>query len=650
MITTSDSRTLTSIAVLCTVLFALGACAVAQQMHGMENRLPSSRPASTPVVDIVRNPADVPPAVGNRAPATVKIELTAREVVGELDPAARTTYRYWTFNGKVPGPMIRVRQGDTVEVTLHNDPGSHMVHSLDFHAAIGPGGGAALSQVPPGQQKTFTFQATTPGLFVYHCGTPMISDHIANGMYGLILVEPPGGLPRVDREYYVMQGEIYTAAPKGKSGLQTFSEANLMKESPQYFVFNGAVDALAREHPLQAETGQTVRIFFGDAGPNATSSFHVVGEIFTRDYQLGSLSSPLQGVQTASVPAGGAAILELKAATAGQFNFMDHAMARMAKGLLGTLHIDGEQVASLMHAGPATVSDSPEVTVSGMLPSDQNLGNAPVQPMSDASAPSPQPSTSTAGAPAHNRHSAAASTPRSAVQVSSVRGRNSASADAAKTVALVGCFVIDGVPKITLFHSSQTYDLEPRPMLFRDSPLAFALSVNKLVHITGHFDHNPRSRGNWFVVEAIAPLTSSCDTTLSLAELRSVAQREAGDASATSSGSVVIGMGDMTFSSPNLTINVGQTVVWKNTSLTVHNVVDDAAQAVNAADVSLPAGVKPFDSGYLQPGQTYQRTFTIPGVYRYVCTLHETGGMKGVIVVRASGAIHMANAEAPNPR
>ena len=111
-----------------------------------------------------------------------------------------------------------------------------MVHSVDFHAAIGPGGGAELSQVVPGQSKTFTFQATTPGLFIYHCGTPMIADHIANGMYGLILVEPAGGLPHVNAEYYIMQGEIYTAAPKDKPGLQIFSEAKLMSESPEYFV------------------------------------------------------------------------------------------------------------------------------------------------------------------------------------------------------------------------------------------------------------------------------------------------------------------------------------------------------------------------------------------------------------------------------
>ena len=178
-------------------LFPISVALSAQEMTH------SGHPAKTQtkIVDIVRNPADVPPTVGNREPSVVHVTLTAEEVVGTLDPSAGTTYRYWTFNGKVPGPMIRVREGDTLEVTLRNDAASHMAHSVDFHAALGPGGGAAFTQAVPGQSKTFTFQATTPGLFVYHCGTPMIAEHIATGMYGLILVEPEGGLAPADHEY-----------------------------------------------------------------------------------------------------------------------------------------------------------------------------------------------------------------------------------------------------------------------------------------------------------------------------------------------------------------------------------------------------------------------------------------------------------------
>ena len=245
-----------------------------------------------------------------------------------------------------------------------------MVHSVDFHAVIGPGGGAALTQVPPGQSKTFSFQATTPGLFVYHCGSPMIAQHIANGMYGLILVEPPGGLPHVDHEYYLMQSEIYTTAPKGKSGLQQFSVDNLMAEKAQYYLFNGAVDSLTKEYPLHANEGETVRIYFGNAGPNATASMHMVGEIFTRYYQFGSLSSPpLKGVQTATIPPGDAGIFEVKARVPGQFTFMDHAISRMEKGNLAFLEVKGPENTALIHAGPATVPTGTQ-EISGVTVAD----------------------------------------------------------------------------------------------------------------------------------------------------------------------------------------------------------------------------------------------------------------------------------------
>ena len=202
----------------------------------------------------------------------------AVELEGRL--AEGTTFGYWTFNGNVPGPMLRVRVGDTVDVTSKNSADSTMIHSVDFHAATGPGGGAAATQVDPGEEKSFKFKALVPGLYVYHCATPMVAHHIANGMYGLILVEPEGGLPPVDREFYVMQGEIYTEAPFGQHGSQEFSVEKLLNERPEYFVFNGSVGALSKLHPLQAKVGETVRIFFGVGGPNFTSSFHVIGEIF----------------------------------------------------------------------------------------------------------------------------------------------------------------------------------------------------------------------------------------------------------------------------------------------------------------------------------------------------------------------------------
>jgi nitrite reductase (NO-forming) len=258
MRTGNHQRFTTFIFVLRTVCLALLVEAVAISSFP-QNHMKHAND-STPTVkaaDIVRDPSDLPRPIGERAPALVRVTLTAKELVGVFDPTSGTTYRYWTFNGKVPGPFIRVRQGDTVEVTLANAKDSSMVHSIDFHAAIGPGGGSALTQVPPGQLKSFTFQATVPGLFVYHCGSPMVAQHIANGMYGLILVEPAGGLPHVDREYYIMQSEFYTTAPKGKAGLQQFSAENLMSENAQYYLFNGAVDAITKEYPLHANEGET---------------------------------------------------------------------------------------------------------------------------------------------------------------------------------------------------------------------------------------------------------------------------------------------------------------------------------------------------------------------------------------------------------
>ncbi len=365
----SESSYVQVLFLLFLLLIAGSKTTIAQATSHAGHTAASARP-----IDIVRDPIDVPPPVANRGPAVVRVTLTAKEVLGTLDPSAGTTYRYWTFNGKVPGPMIRVRQGDTVEVTLQNDPSSHMAHSVDFHAALGPGGGAALSQTIPGQSKTFTFKATTAGLFVYHCGTPMIAEHMANGMYGLILVEPEDGLSHVDREYYIVQGEIYTAEPKGKEGLQQFSAVKLMAEKPEYFVFNGAVDALTTEHPMPAKVGETVRVFFGNAGPNQTSSSHVVGEIFTKVYQDGSLTSaPLTDVQTAGVPSGAAAIFEFAAKKPGKFALMDHAISRMAKGNMAVFDVSGPDDLALMHSGPASGEDSQSATasISGITPADE---------------------------------------------------------------------------------------------------------------------------------------------------------------------------------------------------------------------------------------------------------------------------------------
>lgn len=187
-----------------------------------------------------------------------------------------------------------------------------------------------------------TWKALVPGLYVYHCATPMVAEHIANGMYGLILVEPEGGLPPVDHEFYVMQGEIYSDLPYGQHGSAEFSVEKLLGERPEYFVLNGSVGALSRLHPLQAKVGETVRIFFGVGGPNYTSSFHVIGEIFDKVYLLGGLYAPaLEGIQTVTVPPGGAVITEFKTQVPGNYTLVDHALARAERGLLGILSVEG---------------------------------------------------------------------------------------------------------------------------------------------------------------------------------------------------------------------------------------------------------------------------------------------------------------------
>jgi nitrite reductase (NO-forming) len=316
---------------------------------GSNPAVPAAGASSGPVVvnndpttgaDIIRDPTEIPPPIGPREPRTVRIDMETIEIEGQL--ADGTTFMYWTFNGRVPGPFYRIRVGDTIEVHLKNLTNSTMPHSVDFHAVTGPGGGAVMTQTPPGGETTFTAKAINPGLYVYHCATPMVAQHIANGMYGLILVEPEEGLPEVDREFYVMQGELYTNEAFGSTGLLTENIEALLDENPEYLFFNGAVGALTEQLPLRASVGETVRIYFGVGGPNFTSSFHVIGEIFDRVYNQASLTSPaMTNVQTTLVPAGGATVVEFGLEVPGEYVLVDHALSRSQKGLVGHLIVEG---------------------------------------------------------------------------------------------------------------------------------------------------------------------------------------------------------------------------------------------------------------------------------------------------------------------
>jgi nitrite reductase (NO-forming) len=297
-------------------------------------------PAATNAVSVAMDPAAVPKPIGARAPQLVKYSIETVELQGKLDDG--TTFTYWTFGRKVPGPMLRVKQGDTVELTLSNNASSKAVHSIDLHAVTGGMGGGADTQVAPGQSKTFSFKALNPGLYVYHCATPSVAHHISAGMYGLILVEPPQGLPKVDREFYVMQGDLYTSHAFGTKGHHEFSDQRASDELPTYYLFNGAVGALTKEYKLTANVGETVRVFFGVGGPNKASSFHAIGEIFDKVYSEGSVSSVKKDVQTTLVAPGGATIVDFKVDYPGKFLLVDHALSRVGKGLGALLEVSGK--------------------------------------------------------------------------------------------------------------------------------------------------------------------------------------------------------------------------------------------------------------------------------------------------------------------
>jgi nitrite reductase (NO-forming) len=301
-----------------------------------------STSSQLPVIQAVLTHApNVPPPITRRSPAKVIVNLETQEKIMRM--ADGVDYMFWTFGGEVPGKFIRIREGDEVEFNLSNSPDSKMPHNIDMHAVTGPGGGAASSFTAPGHTSTFSFKALIPGLFVYHCATAPVGMHIGNGMYGLILVEPKVGLPKVDREYYVMQGDFYTKGKYGEAGLQPFDMEKAIKEQPDYVVFNGSVGALNGEKAITAKVGETVRLFVGNGGPNMVSSFHIIGEMFDKVYvEGGKLEN--HDVQTTLIPAGGAAITEFKVDVPGTFIMVDHSIFRaFNKGALGMLKVTGPE-------------------------------------------------------------------------------------------------------------------------------------------------------------------------------------------------------------------------------------------------------------------------------------------------------------------
>jgi nitrite reductase (NO-forming) len=298
-------------------------------------------PQGEPVKAILTSPPQVPPPTGRHAPAKVIVELEVHEL--EKPIAEGVSYTFWTFGGTTPGSFIRVRQGDTVEFHLKNRPDSKMPHNIDLHGVTGPGGGAASSFTAPGHESQFTFKALNEGLYVYHCATAPVGMHVANGMYGLILIEPPEGLPPVDHEYYVMQGDFYTVGKYREKGHQAFDMQKAIDERPTYVLFNGAEGSLTGDRALSAKTGETVRLFIGNGGPNLVSSFHVIGEIFDRVWFEGGTHYQ-ENVQTTLIPAGGAVIAQFKLQVPGSYILVDHSIFRaFNKGALAILKADGPE-------------------------------------------------------------------------------------------------------------------------------------------------------------------------------------------------------------------------------------------------------------------------------------------------------------------
>ena len=351
-----------TLAALIASVFALAACgeqaakpaetpaatASAEAPAASNSQAAAETPSSElPVIDaIVTHAPEVPPPTDRDHPAKVRVKMETVEKTMTMEDGVE--YHYWTFNGDVPGQMIRVREGDTVEVEFSNNPSSTVPHNVDFHAATGQGGGAEATFTAPGHTSTFSFKALQAGLYIYHCAVAPVGMHIANGMYGLILVEPKEGLPKVDKEFYIVQGDFYTKGKKGAQGLQPFDMDKAIAEQPEYVVFNGHVGSIAGDNALKAKTGETVRMYVGNGGPNLVSSFHVIGEIFDKVYvEGGKLIN--ENVQSTIVPAGGAAIVEFKVDIPGSYTLVDHSIFRaFNKGALGQLKVEGDENPEIM--------------------------------------------------------------------------------------------------------------------------------------------------------------------------------------------------------------------------------------------------------------------------------------------------------------
>ncbi|WP_254547006.1 copper-containing nitrite reductase [Halomarina pelagica] len=309
---------------------------------------------SVDVKRVAADPRDLPKPITRTSPAVVKAEFETREMVAEVEPGV--TFQYMTFDGRIPGPMIRTRVGDTVDLTIRNHPDNTMPHNVDFHACRGPGGGAGATTVAPGEEKRLRFKVTYPGAFIYHCAVANLDYHISSGMFGLILVEPEEGLPEVDHEFYLGQHELYTKGKAGEKGHHEFDYASMAAETPTYVLINGEKYAITPDKyaEMTVKTGETVRVFFVVGGPNLPSNFHAIGSVWDEVYQQGALASdPQRYVQTTPVLPRSATVVTSTFPVPGDYKLVDHALSRVArKGALAVIRAEGEEAPELFDPNP----------------------------------------------------------------------------------------------------------------------------------------------------------------------------------------------------------------------------------------------------------------------------------------------------------
>jgi nitrite reductase (NO-forming) len=311
---------------------------------------------------VAADPTDVPDSIDRDEPEHHDITLTVEEVTAEIEDGV--TFNYMTFDGQIPGPMIRVREGDTISLNLENPPENNAQHNVDFHAIYGTGGGAVATTAAPGEENAMEFRVEYPGAYIYHCAVPNLDYHISAGMFGMIVVEPKDGLPSVDKEFYFGQHEIYTDKDTGESGHHGFDYEAMANENPSYVVLNGEkfAYAAAKYGPLEVDKGDRVRVYMVDGGPNLTSSFHPIGNVWSTLYPQGSFTSdPHKHIQTQPVSPGSCVVADMETPVPSRIKLVDHALSRVArKGLLAEIDVLGEKEPDIFDPSPDTPAEEDE--------------------------------------------------------------------------------------------------------------------------------------------------------------------------------------------------------------------------------------------------------------------------------------------------